>query len=47
MESIITGLRWRWVQTPLVLRDNWQDGFAEQVEERGLYLAAGLDAGIW
>lgn len=46
VESIVTGLRWRWVQEPLTLRGEWQEGFVEQVEELGLYLAAGLEAGI-
>ncbi|WP_104201644.1 flavodoxin family protein [Billgrantia saliphila] len=46
VESIVTGLRWRWAQEPLVLRGEWQDGFVDQVEELGLYLAAGLEAGV-
>ncbi|WP_163560154.1 NAD(P)H-dependent oxidoreductase [Halomonas sp. NO4] len=46
VESIATGLRWRWVQEPLILRGEWQDTFVDQVEELGLYVAAGLDSGI-
>ncbi|RDB44049.1 flavodoxin family protein [Halomonas sp. DQ26W] len=46
VESIVTGLRWKWVQEPLLLRGEWQDDFVDQVEELGLYLAAGLEAGI-
>ncbi|MCE8001239.1 flavodoxin family protein [Billgrantia ethanolica] len=46
VESIVTGLRWRWVQEPLILRGEWQDDFIAQVEELGLYLAAGLEAGV-
>ncbi len=46
VESIVTGLRWRWVQEPLILRGEWQDSFTAEVEELGLYLAAGLEAGV-
>ncbi len=46
VEGIVTGLRWRWVQAPLILRGEWQDTFVEEVEALGLYLAAGLDAGV-
>ncbi|KAF0806575.1 hypothetical protein A6D6_01573 [Alcanivorax xiamenensis] len=47
IESIVTGLRWNWVQPPLVCRGDWRDAFVDQVEELGLYLAAGLDNGIF
>ncbi|QTF92455.1 flavodoxin family protein [Halomonas sp. BM-2019] len=47
VESIVTGLRWRWVQAPLILRGEWRADFVEQVEELGLYLAAGLDNGLF
>jgi multimeric flavodoxin WrbA len=46
VESIVTGLRWRWVQAPLILRGEWHQEFEDQVEELGLYLAAGLEAGV-
>ncbi|MBF1801739.1 flavodoxin family protein [Alloalcanivorax profundimaris] len=46
IESIVTGLRWNWAQEPLLCRGEWRDDFVDQVEELGLYLAAGLDAGV-
>ena len=47
IDTILTGLRWRQVHEVLILRGQWQDGFLAQAEELGLYMAAGLDAGIW
>lgn len=47
VESIVTGLRWNWAQEPVILRGEWQEGFVEQVQELGLYMAAGLDSGIF
>ena len=47
VESIITGLRWNWVQAPLTLRGEWQDAFEQQVEELGMYMAAGLDNAVF
>ena len=46
LESILTGLRWKLSQDILLCRGKWQDSFEQQCEETGLYLAAGLDAGI-
>ena len=47
VESIATGLRWRAVQDPLILRGEWQEAFVGQVEELGMLMAAGLEAGIF
>lgn len=47
VESIVTGLRWHWVQPPLILRGDWQDAFREHAEALGMAMAAGLDAGIF
>lgn len=47
VETIVTGLRWRAVQEPLILRGEWQDGFEAQCEELGTLMAAGLEAGVF
>ena len=46
IESIVTGLRWRWVQPPLVLKGEWSDDFCEQVAELALTICAGLSINI-
>jgi len=47
LDTILTGLRWKQVREPLVLRGEWREEFTDQAEEAGLYLAAGLEAGIF
>ena len=47
VESIVSGLRWKWIQEPLILQGEWQDHFLQQVEELGLSVAAGMEAGIY
>ncbi len=47
MQTIITGLRWKQIQETLILKGDWQDEFAEQVEELAMTLAAGVEAGIY
>lgn len=47
IKTITTGLRWEWIQDTLILKGDWQDGFAEQVEELAMTLAAGVEAGIY
>lgn len=47
IETILTGLRWKLVQEPLVCRGAWQPTFVDQVEELGAAMAAGLSAGIF
>ena len=46
VETIVTGLRWRAVQPPLILRGDWQESFVAQCEELGTLMAASLEAGI-
>ena len=45
VESIVTGLRWKGVQEPLILKGDWQDSFVGSCEELGMAMAAGLEAG--
>lgn len=47
VESICTGLRWNWIQAPLVCRGDWQTRFLAQCEELGMTMAAGLEVGIY
>lgn len=45
--TIATGLRWRAVREPLVLRGAWDPAFVGQSEELGMLVAAGLEAGVF
>jgi multimeric flavodoxin WrbA len=45
--KIVTGLRWKYVSEPLILRGKYQQEFEEQVAELAMTIAAGLDAGIY
>ena len=47
VETILTGLRWRAVQEPLLCKGRWQESFVTQCEELGAAMAAGLSAGIF
>lgn len=47
VQKILTGLRWKLVSEPLILRGPFRDEFDDQVAELAMTLAAGLDAGIF
>ena len=46
VETIVTGLRWRAVQPPLICRGGWQEAFVDQCRELGMAMAASLEAGV-
>lgn len=47
VETIVTGLRWRSIQEPLICRGPWRDEFLGECRELGLLVAAGLEAGVF
>jgi len=47
VETIITGLRWKEVQPPLICRGDYSVEFEAQCAELGLAMAAGLEAGVF
>jgi multimeric flavodoxin WrbA len=47
VETIVTGLRWRAVQEPLLCRGEFRKEFLDQCRELGAAMAAGLEAGIF
>jgi multimeric flavodoxin WrbA len=46
IETIVTGLRWRAIQLPLMCRGDYQPAFLDQCRELGLVVAASLEAGV-
>ena len=47
IETIVTGLRWRAVQAPLICRGTFDERFVAECEELGAAMAAGLAAGVF
>lgn len=47
ISKITTGLRWRFIAEPLILRGLFEPGFNDQVAELAMTMAAGLDAEIF
>lgn len=46
LQTITTGLKWRWVQDILVCRGDWQDDFIGQCEELAEAMAVALNEGM-
>lgn len=44
--TILTGLKWRWVQAPIICRGDWHPDFLKQAEELGEAMAMALSEGI-
>ena len=47
IETIVTGLRWRAVQEPLICRGTFDPHFVEDCRDLGMAMAAGLESGIY
>ena len=47
VERIVTGLKWRQVQPPLVMTGDYRDSWLPGLRELGMAMAAGLEAGIF
>lgn len=46
LETITIGLKWRWVQSPLILKGNFHRSFEKECFELGAAMACALDEGI-
>ncbi len=46
IETIVTGLKWRAVQDPLICQGDFRASFVDDCRELGTLMAASLDAGI-
>lgn len=46
LKTITTGLKWRWVQAPIILRGAYDIQFEAQCHELGAAMACALDEGI-
>ncbi len=47
VERILIGLKWKFIQPPLVMKGDFQPSFIENCETLGTTMAAGLDAGVF
>jgi multimeric flavodoxin WrbA len=47
VDRIVTGLRWRAIQEPLICRGPWLEEFLDPCRELGMLMAVGLEAGVF
>ncbi|NKB61733.1 MAG: flavodoxin family protein [Gammaproteobacteria bacterium] len=47
VERIITGLKWKQVQPPLVMTGEFKPDFVDQCRDLGTLMAAGLESGVF
>jgi len=47
VERILIGLRWKFIQPPLVMKGTFQPSFLDECETLGTTMAAGLEARIY
>ena len=43
----MTGLKWKQVLPPLILRGKWQNNFIQKVEDQSLAFVNGIEMGIY
>ena len=46
LETIIVGLKWRWVKPIRIFKGEWQDDWLLEAEQEGTWVAAALDMGL-
>jgi putative NADPH-quinone reductase len=46
LQTITTGLRWRWVQDPIILQGSWQETWLDEVTDIGEAIATAVSEGI-
>ncbi len=47
MEKIISGLKWKAIQAPLISKGDFKEEFIQNWQELGMTVAAGLESGIY
>ena len=47
LNKILTGLRWKQVLPPLILKGPWQEDYLQQLEKFALIFANGIELGIY